>query len=140
MTELTIFDIPIRRPPPFLQQNPHPSRVPPIPRMHFARLKHRLQPQGRHSVHDRPGQRVVDRLFFADSAALGSRSGSVEVERVDALVVFVGFGVLGCGTRVWGGLELRLQVFGGFLLAGGGGRGDLRGTDEGGGVFGGVFD
>ncbi len=112
MTELTIFDIPIRRPPPFLQQHPHPSRVPPIPRMHLARLKHRLQRQRRHRVYDRPGQRVVDRLFFTDSAALSSRSGSVEVERVDALVVFVGFGVLGCGRRVWGGLELRLLLAG----------------------------
>lgn len=86
--------------------------------MHLARLKHRLQPQRRHRVHDRPGQRVVDRLLFADSAALGSRSASVEVERVDALVVFVGFGVLGGGRKVRGGLELRLQVLGGFLLAG----------------------
>lgn len=118
MIKLTIFDIPIRRPPPFLQQHPHPTRVPPIPRVHLARLKHRLQPQRRHRFHDRSRQRVVDRLFFADSAALGSRSGSVEVERVDALVVFVGFGVLGGGRRVWGGLESRLQVFGGFLLAG----------------------
>lgn len=101
------------------EQNTHTAGVAPVLGVHFAGLVDGGETEGRYCVDDCPGEWVRDRLVFSDAPALGAGAGGVEVEGVEALVVFVLFGVVG---PLWVlGLEVVDVGLAGLRLGFGGG-------------------
>lgn len=87
-----------------LEQDAHATGVAPVLGVHFAGLVDGGKTKGCDGVDDCSRERVHDRLVFSDAAALGAGTGGVEVEGIEALVVFVLFRVVG---PLW---ELGLEV------------------------------
>ncbi len=84
--DLLVHPLPLGR----FQQDAHAAGVTPVFWMHLPGLEDGLQAQGGDGVDDGAGEGVGDGAGGGDAPALGVGAGGIEVEGVDAGVVFVG--------------------------------------------------